>query len=519
MSIRYRFRRLRGPINAGPPNLFKSQNLIQKDWSELLGSGGTTGLGQTPATFTTGSTSCSDFVVFNTGLAGSPTQPNIIAFYNVYASCNSGVPTVYWAYNTGGTVLTSVTLSLDGSQIAFIQSSSGNVASLVLLKWKASTGTLASPATPTAATNALYNTCTTPCSTSITFSGSNNDTRSSPFVAYGTSKLYVGDDAGLLHQFTNIFSTAAAPAEVTTGGWPANVNSSAALANPVYDSASTRVFVGDYIVSSTSPCQPSSTTTNSPCGYLYAVNSSGTVTRSAQLDYNNGILDAPIVDSTTGEVFVFAGDDGSTNCTSSTPCAAVYQFPVGFASAAAGPKATVGTGYEFLLSGTLDNAYFTSPTGTGHLYVIGNTGPANNTLYQVSINSGIMSSGAATAGPVLSTNYTNSLYAAGLQVTEFNAGANDYIFLSVLAYGGVSGCGTASLTNGCVIGYNVTSGTISSSTTPTGATAEAGGTSGIVVDNGSAGAQNIYFSTLLNQTCTTSGGTGGCAIQTIQSAP
>jgi len=34
-----------------------------------------------------------------------------------------------------------------------------------------------------------------------------------------------------------------------------------------------------------------------------------------------------------------------------------------------------------------------------------------------------------------------------------------------------------------------------------------------------AGASNIYFSTLLNQTCTTSGGTGGCAIQTSQSAP
>jgi len=65
----------------------------------------------------------------------------------------------------------------------------------------------------------------------------------------------------------------------------------------------------------------------------------------------------------------------------------------------------------------------------------------------------------------------------------------------------------------------VTSGTITGSTTPTGATAEAGGTSGIVVDNGAAGAQNIYFSTLLNQVCTTSLGTGGCAIQTSQVAP
>jgi hypothetical protein len=119
----------------------------------------------------------------------------------------------------------------------------------------------------------------------------------------------------------------------------------------------------------------------------------------------------------------------------------------------------------------------------------------------------------------VSTNYTNGYYAAGLQVAEFYTGTFDYIFLSVLAYGVPAGCTAPSLSNGCVIGYDVNSGTISGSTTPTGAAPAEGGTSGIVVDNGTSGAQNIYFSTLLNQTCTTSGGTGGCAIQTSQSAP
>jgi hypothetical protein len=128
----------------------------------------------------------------------------------------------------------------------------------------------------------------------------------------------------------------------------------------------------------------------------------------------------------------------------------------------------------------------------------------------------------AAAGPAVSSNYTNGYYAAGLQVAEFDNGTNDYIFLSVLAFGVPAGsgeCGTSSLSNGCVIGFDVTSGTITGSTTPTGAAPAAGGTSGIVVDNGAAGASNIYFSTLLNQTCTTSGGNGGCAIQTTQSAP
>jgi hypothetical protein len=193
---------------------------------------------------------------------------------------------------------------------------------------------------------------------------------------------------------------------------------------------------------------------------------------------------------------------------------------MGFTAGASGTKATVGPGYEFMMSGTLDNAYYTSSAPTGHLYLVGNTGPANNTLYQVTITNNVMNT-STTAGPVVSNNYTSGYYSAGLQVAEFDAGTIDYIFLSVLAFGVPAGsgeCGTSSLSNGCVIGFNVSSGTISGSTTPTGATGAEGGTSGIVVDSGAPGAQNIYFSTLLNQSCTTSDGTGGCAIQTSQAA-
>jgi len=496
----------------------KKRNRIKKDWSETMGSNATTGLGEFPATFTSVPTSCTDFAVFNTGLAGTAGQANIIAYNNLYASCNGGTPTVYWAYNTGGTAVNSVVISLDGTQVAFVQSSATNVASFVLLTWKAANGTLTGPVSPTLKVPASYNGCTAPCMTTLTFSGSPSDTYSSQYVDYRTGTAYVGDDVGNLHKFTNIF-TAGTPAEAGSP-WPVAVNANASLNSPVYDGISTNVFVGDYLFSSSSPCEPSSTNSNSPCGYLYSVNSSGAVTRSAQLDYNMGILDTPIVDSNAGRVYVFAGDDGSTNCASlTTPCAAVYQFPVGFSGGASGTEAAVGPGYEFMLSGTFDNAYFTSPTQTGHLYVVGNTGPANNTLYQVSISGNVMSA-STTAGPQVSSNYSNGLYSAGLQVTEFFAGgANDYIFLSVLAWGFPSACAPISLANGCVMGYNVNSGTITGSTAVTGATAEAGGTSGIVVDSIAAGAQNIYFSTLLNQTCTTSGGTGGCAIQTTQSAP
>ena len=124
----------------------KKRNRIKKDWSETLGSNGTTGLGEFPAIYTSGGTDCNDFAIFNTSLLGTSGQANIIAYNNLYTS-KCGVPTVYWAYNTGGTVFNSVVLSYDSTQVAFVQSS-GGVASLVLLKWEASNGPLPTPAVP-----------------------------------------------------------------------------------------------------------------------------------------------------------------------------------------------------------------------------------------------------------------------------------------------------------------------------------------------------------------------------------
>ena len=91
--------------------------------------------------FTTASASCADFVVYPTGATGGSNAANIIAYSNLYAGdCTTGtVPSISWAYNTGGTVTTSPILSADGSQVAFMQVS-GTTASLVLLKWAASGG-------------------------------------------------------------------------------------------------------------------------------------------------------------------------------------------------------------------------------------------------------------------------------------------------------------------------------------------------------------------------------------------
>ena len=483
---------------------------IHKDWSVGIGSNGTTGIGQFPATFTQTATPCAtDYAIYNTGLGGSSSQATVVAYNNIYASCNGGVPTPFYGYNTGtATVATSVDLSLDGTQIAFIQGNSGSAASLVVVRTTNDGGSAGAPTTPTAVAPASYLGCTAPCQTTVAFGDSHSDTYSSPFYDYLSDTLYVGDDSGVLHKFTGVFL--GTPTENTTSPWPLQVSSATtggALGSPVYDAITGRVLVGDYLLNYASTCEPSATNSAGSCGYLYSVNSTPAVQQSHQLDYQYGVVDSPIVDPTTGQAFAFVGADNTTAC-SSGPCAGVFQFAETFASAATGTEVQVGAGYEFLLSGAFDNGYFT--TGTGNLYVVGGTGPQNNTLYAIPVASGSITS-PATTGPAIAANYTNGYYAGGLQVTEFYTGTHDYIFVGALL-------ATTNPEVGLVSGYNVTSPPISTSTAATGTILAEGGPSGIVVDNSLATAQNIYYSTTLNATCTTSG-SGGCAVQTIQSAP
>jgi len=517
------------------PNAWHSSG-AKMDWSETLGSGGSLGLGNFPAkySFSNSTASCTDWVAYPTGLAGGHAQATIIAYTNLYAGICSNVPTVSWAFNTGtgSSILTSPVLSLDGTQIAFVQNGSTG-ASLVVLKWASETALTPppaanNPANPMSELNgSAYRSCTAPCMFGIPFSGGSTDSGSSVWYDYGSDTAWVGDDSGVLHKFTGVF--AGPPAEVTTGGWPATVSASP-LNSPIFDSVTGNVFVGDYTLSADSACAPSASPFNVPCGFLYSYNSStGALNaKSAQLDFNFGIVDTPLLDSSAGELYVPVGSDGeigvSTHCGIHTPCAGAFQLSTSFSSGASGTEATVGPGYEFLLAGAFDNTYLTSANGaspTGHLYVMGNTGAANNRLYQLSIDANVMST-TSVAGPVVAQNYTEGYYAAGLNVSEFFNSGTDYLFLSTVAFSNDSGCGaTPSLLIGCVVGFNVTSGSISGSTLPTGSSPAAGGASGIIVDNSalSAGASNIYFSALSNQTCPTSGGSSGCAIQISQSAP
>ena len=428
-------------------SLFATAGTSRGDWSQNLGSGANAGAGVFPAkySFQVTTATCAsgvkpDYVVFSTGLQGTSAQASIVGFDNLYSGCTGPVPTIYWAFNTGGRVLTSPTISGDGTQVAFVQTN-GGIGSLVLLKWAAG-GSVGSPVTLVGVSNAAYRACTAPCMTTITLrNGSGvatDDTTSSVFPDYSRDVIWVGGEFGWLHKITGVFR--GTPAVVNTGGFPVQVRNTTFTSSPVYDFASDNVFIGD------------------ASGFFYRVSNTTppVVTASAQLDFGVGIVAGPIVDGTTGRVYVFASTDNTLNCAAGTrPCTAVYLLGTSFAAGTTGAKATVGASVAFpstpspLFDGGFDSKYFSSGTATGNLYVCGNTGGAP-TLYQIPINAGTM--GAPVTGPVLSGATTGCSPVTDISNPNATGGTTEWIFASAQA----SGSGNSCAAGGCVMNYENT---------------------------------------------------------------
>ena len=500
---------------------------IQGDWSIDMGPGATVGAVNYPAKFSFDPTSenCAtpapspgqqpDFVVYNTSQPGSTSQATIAAFTNLYSSCTGG-PTLYWAYNTGttGAVVTSPVLSFDGSQVAFVQSTP-SAATLVILRWAAASGSLSNPAVPASGSCTAL---TAPCQTTVTFSNGNSDTNptdthSSPFYDYSTDTLFVGDASGFLHKFTGVFlgtpmevvctpttMTAGCTAPAGTNLWPAIVDSYGQLNSPVVIDSLNEVLLTDNqglfgVVDTT----------------VGGIDDRGTTTTIKLA--GTGFDDGPLVDVTSGFMYAFARADNTNNVT------AVFQLAIpGFPDAldnATGPEAIVSnTGTNpasAFFNGAFDDAYYSSG-GTGNLYACGTSGVVN-ALWQIPITGGVM--GTPVLGPELTT-----ADVACSPITEFLNGATDRMFLSV-AGSAVAGTPINCLAgSGCVMSFDITNPlTWGPSTGPAATTTVTGGTSGIIIDNSSSagGASQVYFTPLSDQLCTTSGGTGGCAIQASQS--
>jgi len=512
----------------------------------LAGGQSVVGPGQYPAKFSFSTTTANcgnatapDYVVYNTGTPGSTTQANIVAYDNIYSGCSGTAPTVYWSYYTGtGSALTSPVLSLDGTKVAFIETPASGGAVLRILKWATGSGNgtdYSAPANITstdnhtntyagAMGNEAWSACTSsPCMISVAFqTEANPDTTSPPWYEYDTDVLWVGDNAGYLHEFTGVFN--GTPGELTTasGGtcgascvWPIAV-STGALTGPVYDQAHSLLFVG------------------ASGGHLYSVSATNTtaaVETSNRVGFATAdITDPPVVDpaaGAAGEVYLFVSGDAATS-----PSSGVFQFAEGSISSSSGTEDKVGTGSTGstpLYQGTFDNAYFTSSNTSGNMWVCGQTG-GDPSLYTIPIASG----GTITAATLTGVNVVSATPATCSPVSEFcnNGGAactasagTDYIFVSPQTQpssGQVTGC-TAS--EGCVISYSLN--TAGTTATLKGAGPSPGGASGMIVDTQSTsetGTLQLYFSNLTESlACAGKGsvgtGTGGCAIQASQTVP
>ena len=449
------------------------------------------------------SSTLSNFTWNHANLQGGVGQASIVAYKNLYSSCGGTVPSTYWSYFTNGTVQTSPTVSLDGKQIAFVQSSSGGVASLVLLKWASASVTAGSPVTLTTTTASTYSACTAPCMLTLPFNGGHNDTNSSPYYDYSGDAIYVGDDNGTVHKFTPIFN-GGTPAEITTSPWPIALTNSAGMqtTSPVY-AINNGIYIGTARTSIFSGTG----------GYFYRINpTTGALTSSSQIADVPGFVDAPIVDPSAGEVYVFAGSDTNFgDCGGFSPCSGVFQFPVAFVAASGGTEQEVGVASAFgnrpMFAGDFDNAYFnSSDPPTGNLYTCGQTG-GNPRIYRIPIASNVM--GTPVAGPTLTSAGTTCS-----PMTEAFSGTTDMIFVNVQDNGNLGSCGGG----GCIMSFNITGGTLASGTAPTASLPENGGASGMVIDtlgSGTSGANQVYFSPLATGQVCPSG--AGCAVQASQS--
>jgi hypothetical protein len=442
-------------------------------------------------TATTGGTAGNSIAVGGT-LAGFAWGGSTLAGGTAPGLCGTAQPTVLWAYNAstaaaGSPMLGSPILSLDGTKVAFIESA-GTGAILHVLRPESTSGyngntTLnGSPGGPTTSTStaSTYTTClsgTTSCMFNLTL-GTNNNTNSPPYYNYTTDVLYVGDNGGRLWKVTGVFN---GTPTIAASPWNAGVlvDSGATLTGPVYDFGSGNIFVADS--NGRLSFVPDST------GVLSATNISGL----------GAITDPPMVDSSTGHVFVFSGGSGAKSLVtqaSTTNLGSEMQVTLG----------TDTTAGSQIHDGTFDNIYFTSTGGTGNLYVCGKSTNPAPVLYTIPIASGVMSSTAGSSTLSLSTTATAQQCSPLSEVYNPNVSTpTDWLFLGVPANCAFSGSAT-----GCIMSFNITSSFPASASATA---AENGGTSGIIVDNVSTSVQasSAYFTTL------SSPGTGACTSEPV----
>lgn len=527
-----------------PP--FRSSRGFDRDWSINLGTAGTAA-NMYPAKFTfdiTAIPSCADdYIVYPVNTAGSPTQPNLVAFNNLYSgtaggtgACNRATPpadddgtdaTVLWSYDVsaiGGAVTTSPVLSWDvpgaspsvlGTKVAFVESTPGSPAHFHVLAWKAGDGQ------DTSDSDGLQNTLKPAQITSFVttdpLAGSgtatdltllSSDTLSAPYVDYTHDYAYVGDDEGNLYRIKDVFCpsyntdlgcTAGLAPSVDTSWGTAGVVSVGGgcgmLTGAVDDSVTGNVFVG---------CSD---------GRIYGFTSTGAKLSPADLVLGDGtsfggVVVPPIVDSSNGLVYAVTGTDGTSPVLlqANTAFGAAKKVALGTAPENAGNAG------ENITVPTFNAAYFSSATSSN--WAILSCGYDSTGFYTLLYDVGFSASRVMNIASPPSSNQFQlaSDVEACSPLTGFTNAPTPPLPTIDWLFVGLSG---GSLSN-----YDITSTTGSGFPGGFAYTATfsiSGGSSGIIPDNESTAVQasSIYFTGLATQTCG-AGGNGYCAIKLTQ---
>jgi hypothetical protein len=487
---------------------------MRRDWAVSLGttSGAEVDFSEAPAKYSfnvNGTYSCAnDFVVYALTVAPSSTQANIVAYNNLYtgtasSSCPNGpqtppttdytAPTVMWAYQAGTTrAKVSPVLSLDGTQVAFIEDNTSS-ATLNVLTWVSGQGTsVAGPATPGTGGSSLVQLAYTNTTVSGCTAKPSGNTQSSPYVDYTNNVAYVGDNNGRLYRITGIFH--GTPTLQYCVAMPVQGTGEVFTTSPVYDQVANEVFISDG--TSLFAYTPGASSFTAVPNFPIQVESASATFK---------IISDPVVDTTNGFVYLFSeGDLSLTNAIVSQ--INLNTSPPTQTTVAIGPS---NTAYNFILPGDFDNAYFASgpKTGAGTLYACGTEPGSSNgdvpSLYALSFTSpnGIINTTPAMSNN-LGINASGNPAGACAPLLDFYDGTNDYLFVGTGAgvYGNTSG-------SNLVTQWTVNTRLTSSSTPTANAPNEFGGTSGFVVDNIGTAPQtaNIYFGTVAKST-----GTGTC---------
>jgi hypothetical protein len=498
----------RNPIRRFP---LRTSPSLHADWSISLGTG-ETALSMYPAKYSfdaNATPNCTaDFVVFPVDIGSANTQPNLVAFNNLYSGtagatgiCNSRTPpsghtdtttsaTVLWSYNihainptgnkAGGAVNTSPALSLDGTKVAFVESLAGATSHFHVLAWRAGDGQTTSLQTTTSALEITTFVTTPPAAGSGTVTdlslgtaATGTNTLSSPFIDYFDDTAYVGNDIGVLYRIKNVFCTTAACKTTPTqpaldGSWgtggAVTTGCGGVLTGAVVDFTSTNVFVG---------CSN---------GKLYKITQAGVVTSITvgNGSTHGGIVDPPLVDGVNGFVYAVSGSNGTNSV--------LVQTKTDFSSTVT--VALSSTANFNLHAPVVNDAYYDSTNSANWLIyeMAYNTNRNAYELYGVGFNSSYVMSNAA------SHTFTFASGAGELSPTAEFLNANsgvDWLFSS-----------TTGNFNPNLGSWIITptasnpSGFPSGQTTIVAPNEGTGGTSGFIVDNDSTAAQasSIYFS-------------------------